>query len=180
MKDFLPLRENHKTRRGGNCTWKICRPSARIKYPAGVEWHLEDFSPLRENHKPRRGGMALGRFFALARESQTPPGWKIFGPCARITNPARVEEFSPLGENHKPRRGGIALGGLFALARESNSPPGWNCTLKIFRPCARIKYPVGVELHLEDFFPLGENHKPRVLQTPPGWNCTRKILRPCA
>jgi hypothetical protein len=224
FEDFSP-----EPRRGGIALGSFFRPCARIAEPARVELHLEDFSPLDEIRRPRRGGIALGVFFALARESQTPPGWNcarsIFRPCGddkphpggiglgrpsdlggRITNPTRMElhlgrsfalgrvtnpagvelhleGLSPLRGNRKPRRGGIALGRCFALGRESQTPPGWNCTLEdlspkprrcgIFRPWPRITNPTGVDLHLEDFSPLGENYKPH-----PDGIALSRIFRP--
>jgi hypothetical protein len=150
LEDFPPLGENYKPRRGGIALWRIFRPNLN---PAGVELHLEDFSPLGENQKPRRGGIAPGRFFALARESNTPPGWncswKIFRTSVIITNPAgaelHLEDFSPLGEDYKPHPGGIGLGRFFALTNPTRmelhfggffaqTPPVWNWTWKIFRP----------------------------------------------
>ena len=188
------------------------RKNAGFTNPTGWNCTPSAFALERFFFCPRANvGIALRRM----RRLQAPPAWnctwKIFVALAGITSPTcmelHLEDFFALGRNYKPRRGGIALGRFFALGRESKTLPGWNCTWKIFRPCARIKYPAGVELHLEDFSPLGEDYKTHpggnwtwkifrpwgritnstrmelhfrgiFAQTPPGWNCIWKIFRP--
>ena len=173
LEDFSPLRELQAPP-AWNCTWKIFLPLGGIINPTGVELHLEDFSPLRENQIPRRGGIAL------ARSSQTPPGWKctrkIFSPWARITNPTGwiFRGFfaqTPPGRIFSPKPDGFALSRIFSRP----NPTGVEyCTWKMFCPWANHKpHPDGIALGR--CFALG-----RESQTPPGWNCTWKIFCPWA